>query len=217
MSAAPLLGDIEMVGCNYASRGYYFCHGQAYPIESNPALYSLLGTMYGGNGRTNFNFPDFRGVVPMGTGPLRNTGIYRQVGSALGFESSYITSSHLPSHTHTATAEAVTTVGKITGNFIARAKSDLGNTDNPDGAYWATGQTESGRDTFSVKKAYSTSADTIMAADAIQMSGNINADATTTVTVTNGSTGGGKPFELYQPSLVINFVMSTVGAYPSRN
>ncbi|RRS09601.1 hypothetical protein EAG18_05525 [Pseudoalteromonas sp. J010] len=217
MSAAPLLGDIEMAGYNFVPRGYYSCHGVIADIGENPALYSLLGISYGGNGRTTYQLPDFRGVVPMGTGQLRNTGANRQVGWALGYEEVSLSVLHLPSHTHTATAEAQTTVGQVTGNFTARAKNGLGNTDNPNGAYWATGETVSGRETFSVKKAYSTTADTTMAAGAIQMSGNINADATTSVKVTNLPTGGGLPVPILQPSLVTNFIISADGTYPSRS
>jgi len=67
----PILGEIKMVGFNFAPRGYAFCEGQLLPINQNSALFSLLGTTYGGDGRTTFALPDLRGRFPMhaGNGP----------------------------------------------------------------------------------------------------------------------------------------------------
>ncbi len=67
----PFIGEIKMMGCNYAPQGYALCNGQLMPIAQNPALFSLLGTSFGGNGINIFALPDFRGRVPMhqGSGP----------------------------------------------------------------------------------------------------------------------------------------------------
>ena len=67
----PFIGQIMMVGFNFAPRGWAFCDGQLLPIAQNTALFSLLGTTYGGDGRTTFGLPDLRGRVPIhpGTGP----------------------------------------------------------------------------------------------------------------------------------------------------
>ena len=67
----PFIAEIIMFGGNFAPRGWAFCEGQLLPISSNTALFSILGTTYGGDGRTTFGLPDFRGRVPMhhGTGP----------------------------------------------------------------------------------------------------------------------------------------------------
>lgn len=69
--AEPFLGEIRMVGFNFAARGWAECNGQLLAISSNTALFSLLGTMYGGDGRTTFALPDLRGRIPLhvGTGP----------------------------------------------------------------------------------------------------------------------------------------------------
>ena len=68
---APFVGEIAMFGGNFAPRGWAFCNGQLLPISQNSALFSLLGTTYGGDGRTTFGLPDLRGRVPMhpGNGP----------------------------------------------------------------------------------------------------------------------------------------------------
>lgn len=67
----PFLGEIKMFGGNFAPRGYAFCDGQLLPISQYSALFSLLGTTYGGDGRTTFGLPDLRGRVPLheGSGP----------------------------------------------------------------------------------------------------------------------------------------------------
>ena len=67
----PFIGQIMPVGFNFAVRGFALCNGQLLPISQNEALFSLLGTIYGGDGRTTFGLPDLRGRVPMhfGNGP----------------------------------------------------------------------------------------------------------------------------------------------------
>ena len=64
----PFIGEIIMFGGNFAPRGWALCNGQLLAISSNPALFSILGTTYGGDGRTTFGLPDLRGRVPMSSG-----------------------------------------------------------------------------------------------------------------------------------------------------
>ena len=81
----PILGEIKMVGFNFAPRGYAFCEGQLLPISQNTALFSLLGTTYGGDGRTTFALPDLRGRFPMHAGD--GTGLSnRSMGESGGTE-----------------------------------------------------------------------------------------------------------------------------------
>lgn len=99
----PFLGEIKMFAGNYAPRGYAFCNGQVLPINQNQALFSLLGTTYGGNGQTTFALPDLRGRMPMhaGTGPgLTN----RVLGAGIGTVTETLSAGHLPAHTHTLNA-----------------------------------------------------------------------------------------------------------------
>ena len=67
-SQEPLIGEIKMFAGNFAPRGWAFCDGQILPINQNQALFSILGTMYGGDGRTTFALPDFRGRAPVHVG-----------------------------------------------------------------------------------------------------------------------------------------------------
>jgi microcystin-dependent protein len=68
MSSYPLLGEIMMWGGNFAPKGWAFCNGQVLSVNQNMALFSLLGSTYGGDGRTTFALPDLRSRIPMGTG-----------------------------------------------------------------------------------------------------------------------------------------------------
>jgi microcystin-dependent protein len=96
----PFLGEIRMVGFTFAPRGWAFCQGQILPISQNTALFSLLGTMYGGDGKTTFALPNLSGRSPMqaGDGPGLTSRVQGETG---GQESVTLIASELPSHTHT--------------------------------------------------------------------------------------------------------------------
>lgn len=97
----PFLAEIRIVGFNFAPRGWAFCDGQILPINQNQSLYSLLGTNYGGDGRTSFALPDLRGRTP----------IHRSDGHTLaqksGAETVTLTAAEIAAHTHTAKANSV--------------------------------------------------------------------------------------------------------------
>ncbi len=95
----PFLGQIQPFGFNFAPRGWSKCDGQILPINSWQSLYSLLGTIYGGDGRTSFALPDLRGraIVHQGTS---TTGANYLIGQKAGAETETLTTSHIPSHVH---------------------------------------------------------------------------------------------------------------------
>jgi microcystin-dependent protein len=98
--ASPFIAEITLFAGNFAPRGWAFCNGQLISIAQNTALFSLLGTTYGGNGTTTFGLPDLQGRLPMhpGTGPgLSN----RVLGEKAGAETVTLTASQMPAHTHT--------------------------------------------------------------------------------------------------------------------
>ena len=103
-----IIGEIRMFAGNFAPTGWAFCQGQLLPIAQNQALFSLLGTTYGGNGTTTFALPDLRGRVPVGFGQgpgLSN----RVIGEQFGSELVTLNINQMPSHNHT--VNAVTTEG----------------------------------------------------------------------------------------------------------
>ena len=94
----PFLAEVKIVGFNFPPRGYAQCDGQILPINQNQSLYSLLGTTYGGDGRTTFGLPDLRGRTPIhanGNHPLGQKG---------GAQDVTLTVNQIPSHTHTVSA-----------------------------------------------------------------------------------------------------------------
>jgi microcystin-dependent protein len=101
MSDEPFMGEIQAMSFNYPPPGWAMCNGQLLPIAQNQALFSLLGTTYGGNGQTNFALPDLRGRVPI------HVGNGHTLGERGGEQAHTLTISELPQHTHAAQAAAV--------------------------------------------------------------------------------------------------------------
>ncbi len=97
----PFVGEIRMFAGNFAPRGWAFCDGQLLAVSQNDALFSLLGTIYGGDGRTTFGLPDMRGRIPIhaGSGPGLSP---RNLGAKAGAENVTLTVNQLPSHSHRA-------------------------------------------------------------------------------------------------------------------
>ena len=103
--ATPFLGEVKIISWNFAPKGWAFCNGQFLPINQNQALFSILGTTYGGNGQTSFALPDLQGRTPIGRGQGPGLADYI-LGQAGGRENATITTNQLPSHTHNLTAYA---------------------------------------------------------------------------------------------------------------
>jgi microcystin-dependent protein len=113
----PFVGEIRMFAGNFPPRGWAYCDGQLLAISQNDALFSLLGTIYGGDGRTTFGVPDLRGRVPIhyGQGPgLSN----RNIGAKAGAENVTLTINELPSHTHQPRAADNTSVGVAPAGMV---------------------------------------------------------------------------------------------------
>lgn len=112
----PFLAEVRIVAFNFAPRGWALCDGQLLPISSNSALFSLLGTTYGGDGRTTFALPDLRGRAPM----HETSG--HALGQRSGAETHTLTSAELPSHDHVMNGSGDNaTTGSPAGNVPARA------------------------------------------------------------------------------------------------
>jgi microcystin-dependent protein len=113
----PFLGQISVLGCNFAPQGWALCQGQLLAIAQNTALFSLLGTNFGGNGTTNFALPDLRSRAPIGfgQGPGLSAYVMGQVG---GQETVSITAPTYPTHSHALFAAASTASGNTPGGLI---------------------------------------------------------------------------------------------------
>ena len=121
--ASPFVGEVDLVAFNFAPVGYAMCNGQILPISQNTALFSLIGTFYGGDGKTTFALPDLRGrrVVGMGQGPGLST---YDLGQSGGEESVTLLVNQLPKHSHPVLANtAVGTSLSPTNNYWASQTS----------------------------------------------------------------------------------------------
>ena len=118
--STPFLGEIKIISWNFAPKGWALCNGQFLPINQNQALFSILGTTYGGNGQTTFALPDFRGRIPthVGNGLL--------LGQAGGQEFHTLTASEMVAHNHIMNGTSTTgTVNQTTGNVLGVSQTPI--------------------------------------------------------------------------------------------
>lgn len=205
------LGEIKMVGFNFAPRGYAFCYGQLAEIAENQALYALLGDTYGGNARSTFGYPDLRGRTAVGTGAGPGLTSYR-LGTKYGYETLTLQTSQLPAHSHA----------------LMASKSD-GKNSNPEGRVLAaagaaalSGEVAAGipvegnvRGTaLSDGKTSQTGA---ISGSVISQPYTDAAPETQMGSTAIGNTGSGDRIENRSPFLAINYIICLNGLFPSRN
>ncbi|MCP8690153.1 phage tail protein [Marinobacterium sedimentorum] len=185
----PFIGEIRLVGFNFAPRGWAFCQGQLLPISQNNALFALLGTQYGGDGRTTFALPDLRGRSPVGIeqGPgLSNITIGEQGGT----ESVTLTQVNMPSHSHTAEASIAIPANSTSSDTTAAPATNtvLGPASNSGrpGALYSTETPNTTLEPFN----------------------NL---------VTVQPAGGSQPVQTRNPFLGSNFIIALEGLFPSRS
>src|SRR5438874_5008558 len=99
--AEPFLSEIRIMSFNFAPKGWALCNGQLLPINQNQALFSLLGTTYGGDGRVNFALPDLRGRVPI------HDGSGHTLGERAGEQAHTLSTAEIPTHTHGVNATTI--------------------------------------------------------------------------------------------------------------
>jgi len=191
-SAESFLATMCVFAGNFAPRGYALAQGQILPISTNTALFSLLGTTYGGDGRTSFALPDTRGRALIGAG--RGPGLSNYpLGHRGGVETVTLSVNQMPSHNHSASTT-------VSGSSTLHASS-AGNSDNPANNVLA----RKPRDSI-----YSSSApDVTMSASAISMA--------LTGNTTVGNTGGSQAHENRMPYISVNWIITIQGLFPSRS
>ena len=120
--AQPYIGEIRMFAGNFAPAGWMFCDGTQLAISENDALFTLIGTTYGGDGQETFNLPDLRGRVPIHQGSAPGGSTYT-IGQTGGSESVTLTTQQIPAHNHTLMATtAVGTQVNPGGNLLANSQ-----------------------------------------------------------------------------------------------
>src|SRR5262249_4618160 len=164
--ADQFLAEIRIVSFDFAPKGWALCNGQLLPINQNQALFSILGTTYGSDGRVNFALPNLRGRTPVHVG----NGI--ALGESAGVTAHTLSTSALPAHDH-----------------VPTGSSNSPSAPGPGGNLWAANP----------NNAYAGAPDTAM-----------NPACVT-------ATGGSQPHENMSPYLVLNFIISLQGEFPTRN
>lgn len=123
--SSPFVAEVRPWACNFAPRGWAFCAGQILSIQQYTAVFSLIGTYYGGNGTSNFQLPDLRSRVPMKFGTDR-TGTVYNLGEVGGEEQININSQQMPVHTHTFSGSGATGIYSKAATGSALATSQTG-------------------------------------------------------------------------------------------
>ena len=175
----PYIGEIRIFAGNFAPRGWAFCDGQVLPIAQNTALFSIIGTTYGGDGRTTTGLPNLQGQAPMhpGRGPGLTS---RRLGQRVGAETVTLTEAQIPNHGHT--LRASTTAAPFGASETLTNNSSFGK---------VTGGSAYRSDT--------------------------TANLVNLASAAVSTTGGGQAHANMQPYLTLNFIIATVGLYPSRS
>ena len=184
-----MLAVIKFFAGNFAPRGFMFCQGQTLAISTNTALFSLLGTTYGGDGVTTFRLPDFRGRIPVGTGQGPGTSNY-QLGQIAGTENTTLLVTNMPAHTHQATATSTLYGESVAGD------------DNTPGGNLLANSSPAGTNIYTQSVPNPNQS---LASDSIS------------TTVTIGTAGGSQPFSILSPYLAMNYIICVEGIFPSRN
>jgi microcystin-dependent protein len=209
----PFIGQIMTVGFNFAPRGWAFCDGQLLPISQNQALFSILGTIYGGDGRTTFGLPELRGRVPIHSGKESGPGlIKRRLGERGGREDIPLTTAQMPNHTHTATLTSTSNT-PITATATLHVKTGLGDSNDAKNNYLATGEAKNAKSTYPIINGYSTTSTSTMNSEAVKVKiagGSIAGE----VSVEN--TGNSQPMSMMQPFLALNYIIALKGIFPVR-
>ena len=204
----PFLGEIRWVGFTFAPRGWAECNGQLLSISQNTALFSLLGTTYGGNGLTTFALPDMRGRLPLhqGQGPGLSNRVQGEVGGA---ESHTLSVAEMPAHDHGGSSHTHTIPSLAVD---VRASSGAATSVDAAGNVLATASV-TGQGNPKVTRIYSAgAADVSLGAGASTV-----ASETGAATGNTSSSGGGQPHSTMSPFLGVRCIIAIEGIYPSRS
>lgn len=190
------IAQIIMFGGNFAIQGYAFCQGQTLAISQYQALFALIGTTYGGDGRTTMGLPDLRGRAPVSFGQRSGGGSNFQLGQLGGTESVTLSTPQMPTHTHDAQVS-----GGGGGLTVSTADGDA----DPSSNTYLAKQAGSGLQGQKIYTTDSSSTTPISGAGSGQIS------------VTNSNTGGSQPVTTMSPYQAVNFLIALNGTFPPRD
>jgi len=214
--ADPFIGEIRAVAFKFAPQGWADCNGATIPIQQNQALFSLIGTIYGGDGMTTFKIPDLQSRVIVGVGQGAGLSAYPQ-GQAGGREaatvSAVLAANNMPAHTHSANISGLTSTGTVTINCNNTAASATNGTQ----ASFGKANTTVGKTTYDVNTFNTATPDMAMSSDTASFSGTVGGS------ITISQTGQAQPAAISatgdcrQPYLAVRYIISMEGIYPTQN
>ena len=208
------LGIVKLFAGTFALKNFLFCDGSLLLVEgAYNALFSLIGFSFGGDGNTQFQLPDLRGIVPVGAG-LSRSGTPYQLGKGSGMETTTLTTTQLPTHTHTATFTPTGGGGTpITASVTINAGTGGTVTNDPTNAYWGKSPSSGAAQS----QDYTNQKNVQMASDAVQVVLSGGGGGITGGNVANAQTGLGLPFSNMPPYLPLNYIICVQGLYPSQS
>jgi microcystin-dependent protein len=199
------VGEIRLFGGTFAPANWLLCQGQTLPISNNEPLYTIIGTMYGGDGVSTFNLPDMRSKVVIGAGQSIGLSNYI-IGQTGGSENVTLTAVTIPTHTHAATVQANLTVASA-ALTLNGAAGGAGGGSSAAGSLLGT-DTNAG--------IYSSNRSANLAKMSLQ-SVQFNQSTLNTIPVPSGVSGGSSPHTNIQPYSAVNYIICCVGIFPSRD
>ena len=206
-SSQPYIGGMCAFGGNFAIRSWAKAEGQLLAISSNNALFALLGTTYGGDGRTTFGLPDLRGRSPIGQGRGAGLGDYR-LGQKGGAETHTLNVLQMPSHNHTATTTTSNVVDTSATTIALRALASSSTTNVPTNAVLANSPNR--------ENIYNSGTPNVdMGANAIALSLSVDVSSTSSTVVNNN--GSSQAFNIRGPYLSLTWLIALQGVFPSRS
>lgn len=185
--AEPFIGQLMLFGGNFCPRGWSTTNGQLLSIAQNTALFSILGTTYGGDGRVTFGLPDLRGRVALSQGQGPGLPLYSE-GETSGSTTTTLTILNMPAHNHNV---SVTTLLAVAGGQTA-------NSPNP------------------ARNSFATTGTTNTYYNGVPTTNYMN-NGSAVSTVTQSTVGGNQPFNIMQPYQVLQWCIALSGIFPSRN
>ena len=199
MDGNAYIGEIRLIAGSYPPAGWAFCEGQTIPINNYPALFAVLGTTYGGDGRTVFSLPDLRGRVPVGVGNGAPGRTQRFMGQMGGLQFVTLTTDELPAHSHSVADQCAAQIA---------VSVDSGDLHDPtDGSYLAAGYLQKVQ-TYHVENYRPTSIST----PSVVLGG-----TQTSHPVALDSTGGDQRHLNVQPFVGIRYMIAMDAIFPPRN
>lgn len=221
----PFIGEIKLFAGTFAPRNWAFCDGQILPISQNQSLFSILGTIYGGDGRSTFGLPDLRSRVPVHANTSNQQGLTPYpLGTRYGVETVALAQSEIPAHSHGAVADTsqLAIVVDTSGLSVDVDTSGMGakvgvstddqETNNPSGNVLARANgynSETPNAQLGGVELTGSASGTIAGTATASASGNLP--------VAIGNTGGSGAHENRQPFLALNYIIALDGIYPPRS